>query len=43
MCPLSCEQVHNAIIVWNTVYMAEAVEQLKREGYPVNESDLAHI
>ncbi len=23
--------------------MAEAVEQLKQEGYPVNESDLAHI
>ena len=24
-------------------YMAEAVAQLKREGYPVHESDLAHI
>ena len=35
--------VTNAVIVWNTVYMAEAVAQLKREGYPVNESDLAHI
>src|SRR5262249_10487098 len=33
--------VTNAIIVWNTVYMAEAVAQLKREGYPVHESDLA--
>ena len=35
--------VTNAVIVWNTVYMAEAVAQLKREGYPVHESDLAHI
>ena len=35
--------VTNAVIVWNTVYMAEAVAQLKREGYPVNESDLPHI
>jgi hypothetical protein len=32
-----------AVIVWNTVYMAEAVAQLKREGSPVHESDLAHI
>jgi TnpA family transposase len=35
--------VTNAVILWNTVYMAEAVAQLKREGYPINESDLAHI
>jgi TnpA family transposase len=35
--------VTNAVILWNTVYMAEAVAQLKREGYPVTESDLAHI
>ncbi|PON11006.1 DDE transposase, partial [Candidatus Entotheonella serta] len=35
--------VTNAVVLWNTVYMAEAVEQLKQEGYPVNESDLAHI
>jgi hypothetical protein len=35
--------VTNAVVLWNTVYMAEAVAQLKREGYPVHESDLAHI
>jgi len=35
--------VTNAVILWNTVYIAEAVEQLKREGYPVNENDLPHI
>jgi TnpA family transposase len=35
--------VTNAVILWNTVYMAEAVEQLKREGYSVNENDLPHV
>ena len=35
--------VTNAVIVWNTVYMAAAVEQLKQEGYPLDETDLAHI
>jgi hypothetical protein len=35
--------VTNAVIVWNTVYMAAAVEQLKQEGYPVYETDLVHI
>jgi TnpA family transposase len=35
--------VTNAVIVWNTVYMAAVIEQLKQEGYPVQESDLAHV
>jgi Tn3 transposase DDE domain len=35
--------VTNAVIVWNTVYMAAVVEQLQQEGYPVQEGDLAHI
>jgi TnpA family transposase len=35
--------VTNAIIVWNTVYMAAVVEQLTQEGYAVQESDLAHV
>jgi TnpA family transposase len=35
--------VTNAVICWNTVYMAAAVEQLVREGYPVQERDLAHV
>jgi hypothetical protein len=39
----SLNLVTNAVIVWNTVSMAEAVAQLKREGYPIQESDLAHI
>jgi TnpA family transposase len=33
--------VTNAVIVWNTVYMAAAVAQLKQEGYPLDEADLA--
>jgi Tn3 transposase DDE domain len=35
--------VTNAIILWNTVYMAAVTEQLKAEGYPVQDSDLAHV
>ena len=35
--------VANAVIIWNTVYMAIAIEQLKKEGYPVRDSDLPHI
>jgi hypothetical protein len=33
----------NAVIVWNTIYMAAAVEQLKQEGYPVYETHHVHI
>ena len=33
----------NAIILWNSVYMAEALKQLEREGYEVNSEDLGHI
>ena len=33
----------NVIILWNSVYMWEALKQLKQEGYPVNEEDLKHI
>ena len=35
--------VTNAVIVWNTVYMAAVIEQLKQEGTPVPDSDLAHV
>ncbi|MBM4259000.1 MAG: Tn3 family transposase [Deltaproteobacteria bacterium] len=35
--------VTNAVILWNTVYMAAVVEQLKREGHLVQDSDLARI
>ena len=35
--------VTNAVIIWNTVYMQAALEQLRAEGYPVHEEDLAHL
>ena len=46
------EQVHqatclnlftNCVITWNTVYMAAAIDQLRQEGYAVQESDLAYL
>jgi TnpA family transposase len=35
--------VSNIIIVWNTIYIDKAVEQLRKEGYTVNDEDLMHI
>lgn len=35
--------VTNAVIIWNTVYMQAALDQLRSEGYPVQEEDLAHL
>lgn len=35
--------VTNAVITWNTVYMAAILEQLKAEGYEIQEDDLQHI
>jgi TnpA family transposase len=35
--------VTNAVILWNTVYTAAVVEQLKKEGYPIQDNDLAQI
>lgn len=35
--------VTNAIVLWNTVYMQAIVEQLRVEGYQINESDLRHL
>ncbi|MDP9353350.1 MAG: Tn3 family transposase [Chloroflexota bacterium] len=39
----SLNLVTNAVITWNTVYMAEAIRQLKDEGYEVGDQDLAHL
>jgi len=33
----------NCVITWNTVYMAAAIDQLRREGHTVQESDLAYL
>ena len=35
--------VTNAIVVWNTVYMWEVIEQLRREGREINEDDISHL
>ncbi len=35
--------VTNTIIVWNTRYMQAIIDQLKNEGYLINEDDLKHI
>jgi len=33
----------NCVITWNTVYMAAAIDQLRREGHAVQDSDLAYL
>jgi len=33
----------NIVMIWNTVYMAEVIDQLVHEGYPINEADLKHL
>ena len=35
--------VTDAVIIWNTVYMQAALDQLRVEGYLVQEEDLAHL
>ncbi|MCY7285415.1 MAG: Tn3 family transposase [Cyanobacteria bacterium CAN_BIN43] len=35
--------VTNSIILWNTIYMAAILDDLKQKGYPVNEEDIAHL
>lgn len=33
----------NAVVVWNTVYLQAAIEQLRTEGFPINPDDLTHL
>jgi hypothetical protein len=35
--------VTNAVIAWNTVYMAAAIDRLRINWHPVQETDLAHL
>jgi len=35
--------VTNAVVTWNTVYMAAVIEQLRAEGRTVNEEDIARL
>jgi len=33
----------NAVILWNSIYMAEALAQLEREGHNIEHRDLVHV
>ncbi len=35
--------VVNMIVLWNTLYMDAALQQLKAEGYPVQTADVARL
>jgi TnpA family transposase len=35
--------VVNMIVLWNTIYMEAALDQLRKEGYPVLEDDFARL
>jgi TnpA family transposase len=35
--------VSNAVVVWNTVYMQAAIEQLRKRGHAVDEADFMHL
>src|SRR5262245_34895354 len=35
--------VTNAVVVWNTIYTWQAIEQLKREGRQIDEEDVRHL
>jgi TnpA family transposase len=44
ICQAQClTLVTNAVITWNTVYMNAVIEQLRAEGFPVQDDDLAHL
>jgi Tn3 transposase DDE domain len=35
--------VVNMIVLWNTIYIEAVLEQLRKEGYPVNEQDKGRL
>jgi TnpA family transposase len=35
--------VTNAVVTWNTLYMSAIIDQLRAEGFPVDEVDVAHL
>jgi len=35
--------VLNAVVLWNTLYMDLAVKQLRTDGYPVHDEDVARL
>lgn len=35
--------ITNAVVAWNTVYIQAVLDQLRSEGYPVNDDDVRHL
>ncbi|HGJ5921513.1 Tn3 family transposase, partial [Arsenophonus apicola] len=35
--------VLNIIVLWNTIYMDAAIQQLRHEGYPVHDEDVEKL
>jgi len=35
--------VVNMIVLWNTLYMQAAIDQLRAESYPVLDEDIPHL
>ena len=35
--------VVNMIVLWNTIYIEAALEQLRKEGFPIREEDAARL
>lgn len=35
--------VLNMIVLWNTIYMEAALNQLRMEGYPVSDDDVSRL
>ena len=33
----------NAVVLWNTIYMDAALKQLRKEGFPVRDEDVARL
>jgi len=33
----------NSVILWNTIYMQEVLNELRKEGYIVNQDDIVHL
>jgi TnpA family transposase len=40
---VSLNLLTNCVIAWNTVYLAAALDRLRIDGHPVQESDLSHL
>ncbi|MDO2063115.1 Tn3 family transposase, partial [Escherichia coli] len=41
--PTICNSALNIIVLWNTIYMDAAIQHLRREEYPVLDSDVEKL